>query len=100
MKHAGNIAAFQGAIIACAVGFSAVGAAMPLHAAGLSAGAPVPVGSPVEKLVEYLGEPSQRLGGFGCDCSGGCRTEEQLYYRHDDLSYTVTVIDGVVSRIE
>jgi hypothetical protein len=56
-------------------------------------------GSPVATVIEALGEPTERVGGFGCDCAG-CRTEEHLYFREGGNRYTITVIDGRVTAIE
>jgi hypothetical protein len=62
-------------------------------------GSMISAGSPTAKVIEYLGEPTDRVGGFGCDCAG-CRTEEQLYYRQDDQNLIFTVIDGRVTKVE
>jgi hypothetical protein len=74
--------------------------AFSVHASNLPAGGSgFAVGSAVAEVIEALGEPTERVGGFGCDCAG-CRTEEHLYFRESGNRYTITVIDGRVTAIE
>jgi hypothetical protein len=75
------------------LGFSVQASNLPASGSGFA------TGSPVAQVIEALGEPTERVGGFGCDCAG-CRTEEHLYFREGGNRYTITVIDGRVTAIE